>query len=520
MGGVKRSGGLGGLIGLVTAAMSVGVGEFVAAFVRPAASPIIAVGNRVITLTPQSTKSSVEQSAGTNDKVVLIVGILILLAALGVMIGSAAMTNLYRGVAGLVVVGAFGAYCALTAPGREGTDVIPTLVATAVSILTLILLVRRATGPADDSGATATDVGRRREFLLGAGAVTAVAAVAGIGGRALQHTRYDVSADRARVTLPPATGRDVAAKSTAVPRGVELGKSPVPWATPNSRFYRIDTALAVPQLSSRDWQLTIHGMVDTPITLDFAQLLARPQIERWITMCCVSNEVGGNLISNALFQGTLLADLLREAGVHADSDQLVMTSVDGMTIGAPTKVVMDGRDALLAVGMNGQPLPVEHGFPVRVVVPGLYGYISACKWVVSIEATTFADRQPYWVQGGWAAQPPIRLESRIDRPSMNGAVSVGETVAIAGVAWDQHVGVSEVEVQVDDGPWRPARLATVPSTDTWRQWVLPWTPERSGEYRLRVRATDAEGNRQDEQVRPVFPSGATGLHSVLVRAII
>jgi len=304
----------------------------------------------------------------------------------------------------------------------------------------------------------------------------------------------------------------------AMPRGADLGKGTSAWNTPNAQFYRIDTALSVPQIDPNRWSLRIHGMVDREITLSYDQLRSRPLIERWITMCCVSNEVGGNLIGNARWLGARLADLLREAGVHDGADQLLLSSSDGMTIGAPTKVVMDGRDAMVAVGMNGEALPVAHGFPARIVVPGLYGYVSACKWVVDIEATTFASRRAYWVQGGWAAQTDIKLESRIDTPRSGARVPAGRPVAIAGVAWDQHVGISTVEVQIDDGPWLPARLATVPSTDTWRQWVVAWTPPQPGSYRVRVRATDRAGKPQTENSQPSFPSGATGLHTITVRA--
>lgn len=504
---------IGWLIGVLTAGVALGVGELVAAFIRPEASPVIAVGNRVIVLTPQSAKSTAIDAAGTNDKVLLIGAILVLLAVFGAVVGAVALTHLYYGLAGVGLVGAVGGYCALTANASKGTDVIPTLVGTAVAMGVLTALVRISNAWSDDPQPGQPLLADRRTFLQGAGATAAFAALAGFGGRAIQDARFEVSSDRAKVRLPSARG-----ESGIVPRGADLGKSPVPWRTPNSAFYRIDTALTVPQVRSGDWTLRVHGMVDQPITIDYDQLLHRTLVDRWITLCCVSNEVGGDLVSNSLFRGALLADLLREAGVHDDSDQLLMTSVDGMTIGAPTKVVMDGRQALLAVGMNGKPLPLEHGFPVRVVVPGLYGYVSACKWVVDIEATTFAKRKPYWVDGGWAAQTPIKMSSRIDRPSSSESVSVGETMVIAGVAWDQHVGVSKVEVRVNDEPWRAARLATVPSTDTWRQWVLPWAPQKSGTHRLTVRATDAKGNPQDDTVRDVFPSGSTGLHTVTVTA--
>jgi DMSO/TMAO reductase YedYZ molybdopterin-dependent catalytic subunit len=504
---------IGWLIGVLSAAVAVGVGELVAAFVRPAASPVIAVGNRIIVLTPASTKRSAIDNLGTNDKVILIACIYVLLALIGAFTGELALRRLAYGLSGIAAVGGFGVYCTLTANAAHGTDVIPTIVGTAAAMVTMAVLVRVAGDPArDGSAALLTD---RRAFLQGTLATAALAAVAGFGGRAEQHRRFDVADARAKIKLPPAQG-----PSTAVPTGADLGKSGAPWATPNSRFYRIDTALSVPQIKPSDWKLHIHGMVDTPITLTYDQVLARPLVERWITLSCVSNQVGGDLVGNALFRGTLLADLLREAGVHDDCDELMLTSAEGMTIGAPTKVVLDGRDALLAVGMNGETLPVAHGFPARIVVPGLYGYVSACKWVVDIEATTFAKRSAYWVVEGWSAHPPIRLASRIDTPRSQKVVSVGETVAIAGVAWDQHVGVDKVEVQINDGPWLSARLATVPSTDTWRQWVLPWTPEKSGSYRLRVRATDARGDVQDAEVRDPFPSGATGLHAVTVRAVV
>jgi DMSO/TMAO reductase YedYZ molybdopterin-dependent catalytic subunit len=242
-------------------------------------------------------------------------------------------------------------------------------------------------------------------------------------------------------------------------------------------------------------------------------------IDRWITLCCVSNPVGGPLVSNALFRGTLLADLMREAGLSSQADQLLLGSYDGYTFGAPAAVVMDGRDALLAVGMNGEALPTEHGFPARTVVPGLYGYVSACKWIVDIKATTFAAEQAYWVHEGWAPHPPIELMSRIDTPRHDGAVQVGTSVPIAGVAWDQHVGVSRVEVQVDDGAWQRAVLAAVPSTDTWRQWYLPWTPNTAGSHTLRVRATDARGRPQVTADHAPFPAGATGLHTVTVQVV-
>ena len=502
---------IGWLIGVLSAAVAVGVGEVVAVFYRTAAAPVIAVGNGVIVLTPESWKRPAISSAGTNDKPLLILGILIALAIFGAAIGGLAINNIWAGLVGVGVLGGFGVFCAVIAKGSHATDVVPTIVGTAISAGVLVLLVRLADRWTAAERASAADATDRRTFVLGATATAALAVAAGFGGRAAQHARFDIAGKRRGIELPTAAGE------SAKQPGSDLGRSGVPWATPSGDFYRIDTALSVPQVDPDRWQLRIHGMVDKEITLTYDELQARPMIDRWITLCCVSNPVGGPLVSNALFRGTLLAELMREAGLSSDADQLLLGSYDGYTFGAPAAVVMDGRDALLAIGMNGEALPVDHGFPARTVVPGLYGYVSACKWIVDIKATTFAAEQAYWVQGGWAAQPSIELMSRIDTPRPDGAAQVGQSVAVAGVAWDQHVGVSRVEVQVDDGPWQRAVLAAVPSTDTWRQWYLRWTPASSGSHTLRVRATDARGRPQVETNHPPFPAGATGLHSVTVQ---
>ena len=528
--------GTGAVIGLLSAAVALGVGELVAVLVRPAAAPVIAVGNRFVLATPETVKRWAIRNFGTDDKHALLTGIYVGVALFAIVVGVLAARRLAYGLGGVVAFGMVGTWAALSDRGARASDCVPTLIGTAAALGAMWYLHRAAFGhlpepsPAAPTAATppasATAAGHtraempaqrhpagRRGFLLGSATLAGLAAAAGFGGRAAQHARFDVSAARAAVRLP--TPSDTA---SAVPAGTDLGKSGVPWQTPNKSFYRIDTALSVPQVDPGSWSLRIHGMVDREIRLSYQDLLARPLIERWITLCCVSNDVGGGLISNAKFRGARLADLLREAGIQSGADQLFMTSVDAMTIGAPAAVVMDGRDAMIAVGMNDAPLPVEHGFPARVVVPGLYGYVSACKWVVDIEATTFAARTAYWVAGGWAQQNDIKLESRIDTPRNHATVAVGAPVAIAGVAWDQHVGVSAVDVQVDDGAWLPARLAAVPSTDTWRQWVVAWTPPRSGSYTLRVRATDARGAPQTAAVSDVFPSGATGLHTITVRA--
>jgi DMSO/TMAO reductase YedYZ molybdopterin-dependent catalytic subunit len=301
----------------------------------------------------------------------------------------------------------------------------------------------------------------------------------------------------------------------ALPPGVDLNiPGLAPFVTPNAKFYRVDTALVLPQVDPSSWQLRIHGMVNRDITLTFDQLIKRPLIEDYITLCCVSNPVDGPYIGNAKWLGASLAALLREAGVKAGADQLLCTSVDGFTSGTPVQTVMDGRDALLAVAMNGQPLPIAHGFPARMVVPGLYGYVSATKWVTDIEVTTFAGNYAYWAQRGWSQRAPIKTECRIDVP--NGLQEIkADRTAVAGVAWAQHKGVEAVEVRVDRGPWQEARLAAVPGLDTWRQWVWEWDATTGGHV-LEARATDKTGYTQTSALAPPEPNGATGYPMVSV----
>ncbi len=345
----------------------------------------------------------------------------------------------------------------------------------------------------------------RRRFLAASGTVGAVAAAAGIGGHVLSDKRFSVNTSAVKLAAP-------VARPKPLPRDVALdipGLSP--FFTPNAQFYRVDTALVVPQVPPSAWTLRIHGMVDNPVTLTFDDLMKRPMIEHDVTLTCVSEGVGGSYIGNARWEGTLLAGLLREARVQAGADQIVMRDVNGMNIGVATDPVLDGRASLLAIGMNGQPLPVAHGFPVRVVVPGLYGYVSACKWVVDMELTTFRAFDAYWVQRGWSQQAPIKTESRIDVPRAGASLPAGKVV-VAGVAWAQHRGIEAVEVFVD-GTWYPARLAAQDTIDTWRQWYYVWDAP-PGPHTLKVRATDKTGHTQTAAVHRTEPDGATGYHTI------
>jgi DMSO/TMAO reductase YedYZ molybdopterin-dependent catalytic subunit len=345
----------------------------------------------------------------------------------------------------------------------------------------------------------------RRSFLLTAGATVAAAAIGEVAGRSLA-TRKNVSAAQAAVKFPRAT-----VKAPPLPAGVNLPVPGIsPFITPNGQFYRVDTALIVPQVDPTGWQLRIHGMVTRPITISFDQLLHRPLIEDYITLTCVSNPVGGPYVGNAKWLGASLSSLIRAAGPLRGAEQLFCTSVDGFTSGVPLATVLDaGRDSLVAVAMNGAALPTEHGFPARLVVPGLYGYVSACKWVVDIEVTTWAAAAPYWYQNGWAQQAPIKTESRIDVPAAGSQVKAGK-VPVAGVAWAQHKGIEAVEVRVDNGPWNEATLAAVPDLDTWRQWVWEWDATDAGPHTIEARATDKTGYTQTAVQAPEAPNGASG----------
>jgi DMSO/TMAO reductase YedYZ molybdopterin-dependent catalytic subunit len=353
----------------------------------------------------------------------------------------------------------------------------------------------------------------RRAFLTGAGAflvgASLTAGALGGLGRWLGR-RFSAAESRAAVRLPPPV------QSLArPPTGAELDVAGLsPYLTPNDRFYRIDTALTAPQVPTADYRLRVTGLVDRQLELTYEELLDLPMIERDITLTCVSNEVGGNLIGNARWLGTRLDALLERAGVRAGADQVVGRSIDGFECGFPLAAALDGRDALIAVGMNGEPLPISHGFPARLVVPGLYGYVSATKWLTEIELTTFDAFDHYWLRRGWAREGPIKLMSRIDTPRGLARLAPGP-VAVAGVAWAQHVGVGAVEVQVDDGPWRAARLAAAPSEDTWVQWVFAWSAE-AGRHSLRVRAIDVTGAIQTAERAEPFPDGATGHHEIVV----
>ena len=347
----------------------------------------------------------------------------------------------------------------------------------------------------------------RRRFLTAAAGTAVTAAAAGVSGEILISKRFRVNTSAVRLAPPAVRPKPLAPGTSLNIPGLS------PFYTPAAEFYRVDTSLIIPQVSPSAWQLRIHGMVDNPMTITFDELMKMPMIEHDVTLTCVSENVGGPYIGNARWEGTRLADVLRRAGIQSGADQIVMRDVNGMTIGVATEPVMDGRASLLAVGMNGQPLPQAHGFPVRVVVPGLYGYVSACKWVVDMELTTFGAFDAYWVHRGWSQQALIKTESRIDVPKTGTSLAAGKAT-IAGVAWAQHRGIEAVEVNID-GTWYRAKLAAQDTIDTWRQWYYIWDAA-AGAHTIKVRATDRTGHTQTAVVHQTEPNGATGYHTIQV----
>ena len=498
-------------LGLLATGAGLGVAELVVGLVEAASSPVVPVGQEFIDYTPAWLKNWAIEQFGTNDKAVLVAGALIVILILGGIIGVLAVRGAKGMAYGLTVaVGVIGAWAVVIRPEPTLAKMLPTLIGTAVSLGVLWWLAPR-TGPADDTGRLTMIGPDRRQFLQGAVGIGSIAAITGGFGWTIRR-RFEIDQERAELVLPRV------APDQAAPAAVgeySLGVEGIePFVVPNDRFYRIDTALVVPQVAVDSWKLSIDGLVDTPMELTFQDLLDRPQIERYITLSCVSNPVGGDLVGNALWQGVRLADILDEAGLQDGAEQVVSRSIDGWTCGSPIEAIMDGRDAMLAVAMNGEPLPADHGYPVRIVVPGLFGYVSATKWVTDIRLTRWEDFDAYWVPRGWSKRGPVKTMARIDTPR-SGAKRDG-VVAIGGVAWAVHRGVDAVQIRIDGGEWREAELGSVPSADTWVQWVYRWDTsdvERGG-HTIEVRAIDGDGEPQPEEPAAVAPDGAQGYHRI------
>jgi DMSO/TMAO reductase YedYZ molybdopterin-dependent catalytic subunit len=533
--------------GLVAVGTAVVLGELAASLVSPTVSPVTAVGGAVIDTVPPGVKEWVISVFGTADKVALLGGMALVIAVLAALSGVLEVRRRFAGVILIAVFGAVGLVAVVSRADLTANAIpVPVLVAL-VGIALLRWLIRKllewqpdeggtpapeaaapeagspeiptaaqpaaseapAAVPPADAAATETGPARRR-FLLALGGTAAVAAIAGVLASTLRGAAAVVSDVRSKLALPVP-----AAPAPPVPAEAEIrlaGLSPL--VTPNREFYRIDTALRVPLVDPAEWTLKVTGLVEREIELDFATLLAKPLTERHVTIACVSNEVGGDLIGNARWLGWPVRELLAMAGPKAGADMVLSRSTDGWTAGTPLEALTDSRDALLVVGMNGEPLPLEHGFPVRLIVPGLYGYVSATKWVTELKVTRFADDVAYWTPRGWSERGPIKTSSRIDVPRDGSNVAAGNVV-FGGVAWAQHTGIGKVELRVNRGNWRQAELAPGISKDTWYQWklALPLTP---GRYEVQVRATALDGVPQVEESTPVAPNGATGYHTVRV----
>lgn len=500
---LNRQRGLAGGAGLL---VGLAAGSVVAAVMK-VDSPFSVAANRFIDATPKWLKTFAIEQFGTSDKLALKVGMVIVLLTAATGLGVLTRHSRLVAPVGAVALAIVGVGAAVTRTGRQGGDWIPVIVAAIVGGLVTYILAPTEPTPGPDESPLTYD---RRRFLVGLTTASGGAAFAALATSVIRNrATAEVAAVRATTELPTPVST-VATVSNAAETG-----SSGPWITPTKDFYRIDTAFTIPNVDALSWTLDVSGMVDNPFTLTYQELLALPMVERTITIACVSNEVGGDLIGNALWQGVPLKDVLARAGVKPGATQMASRSVDGWTCGFPTEFATDGRDALIAVGMNGEPLTSKHGYPARLIVPGIYGYISATKWLREIMLTTLEDFDGYWIPRGWAKIAPVKTQSRIDVPRQGSPVTAGRT-AVAGVAWAMHRGIDGVEVQIDNGPWVPTRLAEQPTVDAWRQWVYEWdaTP---GRHRIRVRATDHDGVVQTNALAAPDPDGATGWHTIEVQ---
>ena len=490
------------IAGVLAVLSGLSVGHLVAGLVAPDASPALAVGSRLIDLTPTPVKEWAVAALGTWDKPVLIGAVVVITLALGAVVGLLALRFRWMIWVGPVALTAIATLAALAAPASGPFAVVPALVTGAVGTLVLWWFMRN---PGENSAEPGPVYALpRRAFLTGTAVTGVGSAVALLGGQFLATSRKAPST----VTLP-APSKPLA----PLPSGLGVPEI-APWVTPNADFYRVDVSLIVPSVDVDGWKLSIDGMVDHPFSITWTDLLAMPMIEQDITLNCVSNEVGGPYIGGARWLGVRVKDLLARAGIQPGADQVLSRSTDGFTVSTPIQALTDDRNAMIAVGMNGKPLPAEHGFPARMITPGLYGYVGATKWLTQLTLTTYARDQSYWTQRGWSEQGPVKPSSRIDTPRPLSRPKAGQ-VTIAGEAWAQNIGVKSVQVRVDGGPWQSTELGPDASIQYWRQWKYAWQAT-SGQHTLESRVIDATGTDQVETRATPFPNGSSGLHSVVV----
>lgn len=493
------------LSGIVAALAAVGVGHGIAGLINPVASPIIAVGSSLIDAAPTPAKEFAVRTFGTNDKPVLISSIGVVLLIFAAVLGLIAWRRRRAALVGISLLGLAGIAAAVSRGGV--LDGVPSLVAGTVGVATLRWLTTWGPGSALETEPTRPAPSSRRGFLVAMGVTATLAAVGGAGGIVLSRVRETASAARRSMGLPiPASA------APSIPAGAQL-EGMTPFTTPADKFYRVDIALVTPRVDASGWRLTIDGMVDKPLELTYDDLLQMPMVERNITLTCVSNEVGGPYVSSGKWLGVPFSDIIKRVGVQAGVDQAYSYSSDsGYTCSTPFQALNDGRDAMIAVGLNGEVLADERGFPARMIVPGLFGFVSGTKWLERIEFTTYEQRTAYWTERKWATDAPILVQSRIDVPKSLDTLPKDKSV-IAGVAWAQHRGIEKVEIRIDDGEWKPAKLATDAGVDLWRQWSFAYDGP-AGYHSAQVRATDLNGETQPEQRTKVFPSGARGWHQI------
>ena len=559
----------GALAGTAGAAVGLGFGELMEGAFETIPSLVVAVSELLSDYTPGDVVRFSISNFGASQKTLLTVGIIIVTLALGGALGRfAAWGRLRVTLAGFALFGLLGGWAAARNPisPAAGSWVVG-LAAAVLAAGSTLLVVRLASGRAaaaepaptgmaavepDETATPAASrppavVGTtRRSFFYAAGAGAAALAMVGVGrslrGQSAAEQFLEANALRPSPTTEPQAvasstttttePQAVAASTTsttvaAQPAGPSVQEQLAAldtldddvagissYVTPNDGFYRIDTAFGrVPQVDPGDWRLRFTGMVDNPYEITFDEIQAMDLSDHVITLSCVSNEVGGNLVGNAVWTGVPLSVLLDRAGVQPGADQVVGRSVDDWTAGFPTDVVYDGRNAILAIGMNDEFLPTRHGFPARLVVAGLYGYVSAVKWIEEINLTTWDGFDGYWVPRGWSKEGPMKTQSRIDVPG-RGLVA-GQPTPIAGIAWAPTRGIERVEVNIDDEGWLPCNLGEAVGDESWVQWHREWTPT-AGRHRIQVRATDGDGVTQSEREVPPAPNGAEGWHTVNV----
>ena len=499
----------GALAGLLAAATGVSVATGIAAVLAGVPSPIESVGNQAIDRAPPFLKEFAVRNFGTADKPILIGGVIVtlaIIAAVAGIIGRAKPKSAY-GIVGLIgLVAVFTAAIDRTATANRALTMIPSIVALVVSLGGLWLFFN-VLNFVPKSGDEIPSTFNRRKFLQVALGASALIVVGGAVGKFLGNAAAAASRAGIKIARP-------ANSSPAIPSGTEVDlKGISKYITSNRDFYRVDTALRIPDVPAEGWTLRVHGMVDKELSLSFRDLMSMALVERRITLTCVSNEVGGPYVGNATWIGVPVKDILARAGVKAGADAIKTTSADDWTCGTPLGAVTDKRNAIIAIAMNGEPLPLAHGFPARMVVPGLYGYVSATKWLVDLEVTKFADFKAYWTTRDYDAEAPIKMSSRIDVPRSFQSFQ-RDAVRVGGVAWAQAKGIKRVEVKVDAGPWMDADLGTEDNIETWRQWSWKWDQATKGRHTVTVRATDADGQTQTSDRARIRPNGTTGWHSV------